>query len=60
MKKIYKYENATIEIFMSYNDDLNTIQNATEKFLKKVIKERIRNDNSYTSRNIRKEQVLDK
>lgn len=60
MKKIYKYENATIEIFMSYNNDLNTIQNATEKFLKKVIKERIRNDNSYTSRNIRKEQVLDK
>ena len=60
MKKIYKYENATIEIFMSYNNDLNTIQDATEKFLKKVIKERIRNDNSYTSRNIRKEQVLDK
>lgn len=60
MKKIYKYKNATIEIFMSYNNDLNTIQDATEKFLKKVIKERIRNDNSYTSRNIRKEQVLDK
>lgn len=60
MKKIYKYKNATIEIFMSYNSDLNTIQNATEIFLKKVIKERIRNDNSYTSRNIRKEQVLDK
>jgi len=60
MKKIYKYENATIEIFMSYNNDLNTIQNATEKFLKKVIKERFEDGNSYTSRNIRKEQVLDK
>ena len=60
MKKIYKYKNATIEIFMSYNNDLNTIQNATEKFLKKVIKERIQNGDNYTSRNIRKEQVLDK
>ena len=60
MKKVYKYKNATIEIFMSYNNDLNTIQNATEKFLKKVIKERIQDDDNYTSRNIGKEQVLDK
>ncbi len=60
MKKIYNYKNATIEVFMSYNNDLNTIQNATENFLKKVIKERIQNGDNHTSRNIRKEQVLDK
>ena len=54
MKKVYKYENSivTVENCDTYN--LESIQKATEHFLRQVMKERSTNGNGNTSRNIYK------
>lgn len=57
MKKVYNYKNATICVSMPDNN-LDILQEATTKFLRKVIKESIQNGDSNQSRDIRKEQVL--
>lgn len=54
MKKVYKYENSivTVENYDNYN--LESIKQASEHFLRQVIKERLSNGNSDTSRDISK------
>lgn len=54
MKKVYKYENSivTVENYNTY--DLESIKQASEHFLKKVVRERSANGNSDQSRNIYK------
>ncbi len=62
MKKTYIYENAVICIDIS-RLDTGSVRTATEKFLRKVIKEkeeRNRNGNRNKSRVIRKKSILDK
>ena len=51
MKKVYKYENSIV-IVENYNTNLDNIKNATERFLRQVIKERSTNGNGYTSGDI--------
>lgn len=61
MNKLYSYENAIVYVINSDSYDAENLQKATSTFLKRVMKERNRNNgNSDTSRNIRKKQVLDK
>ena len=45
MKK-YEYKNATVYITEPTEEHINNIKQATEKFLKRIIKERIKNDSS--------------
>lgn len=54
MKNVYKYENSivTVENFDTY--DLESIKQATEHFLRQVIKERLTNGNGDTSGNFSK------
>ncbi len=53
MKRTYTYENAVISIFIPNEASLH-IKNATEIFMRKVINERIaNNDNIDQTRNIR-------
>lgn len=54
MKKVYKYENSivTVENYNTY--DLESIKQASEHFLRQVIKERNTNGNRNTSRNFSK------
>lgn len=54
MERIYEYENGTIYVSSPDVSDRRELQKATEEFLKKVIKERLKNGNSYTSGDIRK------
>ena len=58
MKKVYKYENSivTVENYNTY--DLESIKQASEHFLKQVIRERLANGNGDTSRNFSKKQIL--
>ena len=58
MKKVYNYKNATVCVTMPNDTNLDILQEATTKFLRKVLKESIQNGNSNQSRDIRKEQVL--
>ena len=46
MRKVYKYENATIIVLNTNAINLTIFQNATESFIRKVIKERITNGDS--------------
>ena len=52
---IYKYVNATVSVVKSDKVHSNNLQKSTENFLKKVMKERIDNGYSNTSRNFTKE-----
>ena len=54
MERTYVYENGIVYITIP-NDNSQTIINATETFLKRIIVEKGKNQNgdSYTSRNIR-------
>lgn len=54
MKKVYKYENSIV-IVENYNTyDLESIKQASERFLRQVIKERSTNGDCDTSRNFSK------
>lgn len=48
MQKIYKYEKATVIVVNPDVDNQETLRNATEKFLRKVLEER---NNSYGNEN---------
>ena len=54
MKKVYKYENSIVIVENSNTYNLQSIKQATEHFLRQVIKERSTNGNSNTSGNIYK------
>lgn len=54
MKKIYKYENATIIIINPNANNMEILQKSTEDFLRNVIKERSKHGNCNTTRHIRK------
>ena len=54
MKKVYKYENSIVTVENYNNYDLESIKQASEHFLKQVIKERTANGNRNTSRNFSK------
>jgi len=45
MKKIYNFKNATIIVLNANSVDSTNIKKSTEKFVKKIIKERIINGN---------------
>ena len=53
MKKTYNYKNGTIYVIAPDTYDYDGLRKATEDFLRKVIKERIRNGDGNTSGNIR-------
>ena len=54
MKKVYKYKNSIV-IVENYNTyDLESIKQASEHFLRQVMKERTTNGNRNTSRNFSK------
>ena len=53
MQKVYKYGNGMVYVEIPESDS-GLIREATERFLKKVLKESIQNGNSDQSRNIRK------
>lgn len=55
MKKVYKYENSIVIVENLDAINLQFIKNATEHFLRQVIKERSTNGNGNTSRNFSKE-----
>lgn len=54
MEKIYKYQNGTIYVTLPTSCDREKLKEATEDFLKKVLKGGTRNGNSYSSGNFRK------
>ena len=54
MKKVYKYENSIVIVENSNTYNLQSIQQATEHFLRQVVKERSSNGNGNTPRNIYK------
>ena len=51
MKKVYKYENSIVIVENHNSYNLESIRQATENFLRQVIKERSSNGNGNTSRN---------
>lgn len=53
MQKVYKYGNAVVYVEVPENNS-ELIHKATKNFLRKVLKESIRNGNSDQSRDIRK------
>lgn len=53
MKKIYKYENATIIVLHNNVNNFVKLQKSTESFLRNVIKERNEYGNFNTSGDIR-------
>lgn len=55
MRKIYKYENATIIVLSQNVNNFTNLQKSTESFLRKVIEERSNHGYSNTSGNIDKE-----
>lgn len=55
MERIYEYENGIIYVSSPDVSDRRELQKYTEEFLKQVIRERLKNGNSYTSGDIRKE-----
>ena len=54
MKKVYKYENSIVIVENCDNYDLESIKQASEHFLRQVIKERLANGNGDTSGNFSK------
>lgn len=54
MKKVYKYENSIVIVENCDTYDLESIKQASERFLRQVIKERSTNGNGNTSRNFSK------
>ena len=54
MKKVYKYENSIVIVENYDTYDLESIKQASERFLRQVIKERSTNGNGNTPRNINK------
>ena len=54
MKKVYKYENSIVTVENYNNYDLESIKQASEHFLRQVIKERLVNGNGDTSGNFSK------
>lgn len=53
MERIYEYQNGTIHVTLSNSFNQEYLKKSTEKFLKKVISEGIKNGNSNTSTNFR-------
>lgn len=53
MQKVCKYKNAVVYVEMPESDS-GLLREATEKFLRKVLKENIQNGNCDQSRDIRK------
>lgn len=51
MKKVYKYENSIVIVENYNNYNLESIRQATEQFLRQVVKEMSTNGNSDTSGN---------
>ena len=49
MEKIYKFKNGTIFVTLPESCDREKLKKVTEEFLKKVISEGKKNDNSNTS-----------
>ena len=54
MKKVYKYENSIVIVENYDSYDLKSIKQASERFLRQVIKERSTNGNSNTPGNFSK------
>ena len=54
MRKIYKYDNASIIIVGTNVCATDKFKKSTENFMKKVIKERITNGNSNKTRTFKK------
>lgn len=54
MRKIYKYDNACIIIVGTNTCTTDKFKKSTEKFMKKVTKERITNGNSNKTRTFEK------
>lgn len=54
MKKVYKYENSIVIVENYDTYDLESIKQASERFLRQVIKERSINGDHDTSRNFSK------
>ena len=52
MTKIYTYKNATIHV-VNTNINKENLHKATEKFIKKVLKERTQNGNNHSSRSFK-------
>lgn len=55
MKRVYTYEDATVTIVIPDKFENDRLRTATEIFLKNVVKERISNGNSHSSKTVRKE-----
>jgi hypothetical protein len=58
MERIYKFKNGTIHVMMPETSDREKLRKVTEEFLKKVIIGGIKNGDSNSSGDFRKEQVL--
>ena len=58
MRKVYKYENATIIVLNTNVCTTDRFKKATENFIRNVNKERSVNGNSDQTRNFNKKQVL--
>ena len=58
MEKVYNCKNGTIYVTLPETCDREKLRTVTEDFLKKVMKEELKNGNSNTRTNIRKEQIL--
>lgn len=54
MKKVYKYENSIVIVENCDTNHLQFIKQATEHFLRQVIRERLTNGNGDTSGNFSK------
>ena len=59
MEKIYTYDNGVIIINKPTNEQLIRIQQATEDFARKLMKENLLDGYVDQSRNIRKKHILD-
>lgn len=58
MKKTYNYKNGTIYVLGLNTYDRDGFKKATERFLKKVLSEGIKNGNNNSSRDFREKQIL--
>lgn len=58
MKRVYTYKDATVTIVIPDEFEKDRLRTATEIFLKNVVKERLANGNSRSSKTVRKEQIL--
>ena len=59
MNKIYNYENCRVAVYIPEDTEFQErLRKASEKFMRKVIREGRKNGNSNTSRDFREEQIL--